>query len=64
MKTLFTFHRVEGFYPLELESNESARENAECNPGTEMVVNELTKAIVWERLGYSRKKTAAEKNHK
>lgn len=63
MKILFTFHRAGGFYPIELESNESARANAEANPGTEMVVNEITRDVVWERPGYSRRKTQAEKNH-
>lgn len=44
----FTFHREEGFYPIMLRSNEEAIANAEINPGTVIVVNELTKDVVWE----------------
>lgn len=48
MKLLYTFYRKEGFYPLELGSDEEAISNAKCNPGTLKVVNEHTKKIVWE----------------
>lgn len=44
----YTFHRSEGFYPLMLESDEAAKANGDCNPGTLRVVNELTKDVVWE----------------
>lgn len=47
----YTFHRAEGFYPLMLESDESAKANGECNPGTLRVVNELTKDVVFEGAG-------------
>lgn len=38
----YTFFREGGFYPLMLGSDEEARANGECNPGTLRVVNELT----------------------
>ena len=34
---IYIFHRKEGWYPLELESDEAAIENAQINPGTERV---------------------------
>jgi len=44
---LYTFHRHDGFYPLELESDKEAIANADCNPGTEKVVNEETGETVF-----------------
>lgn len=44
----YIFHRKDGWYPLQLESDFEARENAECNPGTLKVVNGLTEEVVWE----------------
>lgn len=46
----YTFHREEGFYPLMLESDEAAKANAECNPGTIRVVNEITGDLVWATI--------------
>lgn len=45
---IYTFHRKEGFYPLELNSNEEAKANALRNPGTLKVVNEITKEIIYQ----------------
>lgn len=45
--TPYTFHRKEGFYPLILGCDREAIANAECNPGTVRVVNELTGKTVW-----------------
>ena len=45
--TPYTFHRKEGFYPLVLQSDEEARANAICNPGTIRVVNEINQAVVF-----------------
>lgn len=45
----YTFHREEGWYPLQLGSDFEARANAECNPGTLKVVNELTQETVFEQ---------------
>ena len=50
-KIVYTFHRKEGFYILELESDEDASANAKCNEGTLMVVNVLTGDIVF--LGWT-----------
>lgn len=44
----YTFHRAEGFYPLLLNDDLAARQNAECNPGTLKVVNEVSGETVWE----------------
>ena len=43
----YTFHREKGFYPLVLQSDEEAIENARCNPGTIKVVNELSQVTVY-----------------
>ena len=43
----YTFHRKEGFYPLILQSDEEAIENAVCNPGTIKVVNECSMKTVF-----------------
>lgn len=48
MKT-YIFFRDGTFYPVELSSDEQARKNAECNPGTLKVENALTREIVWEK---------------
>lgn len=48
MKTPYTFRRKEGFYVLELGSDEEARANAINNPGTIQVVNEITGQTVWD----------------
>lgn len=45
--SIYTFHRAGGFYLLELGSDEEARANAECNPETVKVVNEITGETVW-----------------
>lgn len=45
---IYTFHRVGGFYPLELADNATARQNAIANPGTIKVVNEATGAKVFD----------------
>ena len=37
---IYVFVRAEGFYPLELTSDDEARANAECNPGTLRVENQ------------------------
>lgn len=44
---VYTFHRGDMFYPLELESDESALANARCNEGTLKVVNEVTGKVVF-----------------
>jgi len=43
---LYTFHRAEGWYPLELEDDEDARKNAEFNPGT-LRVEDMDGNVVW-----------------
>jgi hypothetical protein len=45
---IYTFHRKDGFYPLELESDSEAIANAISNPGTLRVVNEVTKKEVFK----------------
>lgn len=45
---LYTFHRADGFYPLMLKDDLAARQNAESNPGTVKVVNEVTGETVWQ----------------
>lgn len=44
----YTFHRESVFYCLSLGSDFEARANAECNPGTLRVVNELSGETVFE----------------
>jgi hypothetical protein len=46
---IYTFERKEGFYPLELDNDLSAIENAKLNPGTVRVTNEETGVIVWTK---------------
>jgi len=44
---IYTFHRAEGFYPIELRDDDDARVNAEFNPGTQEVRCAFTGRIVW-----------------
>jgi len=44
---IYIFYRDLMFYPLELNSNEEAIANAECNPGTTKVENFSTGEVVW-----------------
>ena len=46
---LYVFFRAEGFYPLELESDASAKSNAAINPGTLKVVRmfPLPEVTLW-----------------
>lgn len=44
----YTFHRADGFYVLQFGSDDEAKDNGECNPGTLRVVNELTQDVVYE----------------
>lgn len=44
---IYTFHRKEGFYPIELPSDEEALRNVRCNPGTIIVVNMTTGKTVF-----------------
>ena len=50
-QSIYTFHRpIDGrefFYPIVLDDDDQARRNAECNPGTLKVVNEMTERVVW-----------------
>ena len=46
MSELYTFHRKEGFYPLELADDDDACRNAECNPGTIRVMD-IHGRVVW-----------------
>lgn len=46
MKT-YSFHRSDGFYPLELKDDADAKANAECNVGTLKVENVVTREVVW-----------------
>ena len=43
---IYTFHRKEGWYPIEFEDDEEAIRNVMCNPGTLKVVNEETEEII------------------
>jgi hypothetical protein len=44
---IYTFHRPEGWYPLEMRQGDiEARANAECNPGTQQVCD-ITGRVVW-----------------
>lgn len=47
---VYIFFREDGFYPLELESDASARANAELNPGTLRVENAVTRETVWPNV--------------
>lgn len=47
-RVTYTFHRVEGFYPLELRDDADARRNAKCNPGTLKVVRWPGEIVVWK----------------
>lgn len=45
---IYIFFRDGAFYAVELHSDEQARKNAECNPGTTKVENALTREVVWQ----------------
>ncbi len=47
LRKTYLFFRDSGFYPVELEDDYSARENAELNPGTIRVENAETREVVW-----------------
>jgi hypothetical protein len=42
---LYVFVRAGGFYALELASDDDARKNAECNPGTIRVENQNGESV-------------------
>lgn len=46
----YLFYRDSGFYPIELEDDYAARENAALNPGTLRVENAETREVVWPLL--------------
>lgn len=52
-QNVYTFHRSEGFYPLELQDDTTALANALNNPGTLKVVNEVTGKTVFVAPGSS-----------
>lgn len=43
---MYIFRREGMFYPIELGSDDQARENAECNPGT-IEVQDIEGRVVW-----------------
>lgn len=45
--TSYMFVRAEGFYFLDLGSDEEAKANAKCNPGTLKVINAIEGTTVW-----------------
>lgn len=47
IEQIYTFHRAEGFYPLEMKSDEEAIANAKCNPGTLRVEHSISGRTVW-----------------
>ncbi len=47
MSAIYVFIREGHFYPLQLGSDEEARANAECNPGT-VRVETTGGRVVWE----------------
>ena len=49
MKAVYLFFREQGFYPIELESDARAVENALCNPGTIKVEN-VDGKVVWSQV--------------
>lgn len=42
----YTFHRVEGFYPVQLNNDQEAIANAKINEGT-ICVRDLDSNIIW-----------------
>lgn len=42
----YLFFRQDGFYPLELKDDQSAKENAELNPGT-VRVETVAGRVIW-----------------
>jgi hypothetical protein len=45
---IYIFKREDGnWYPLELPNDETAKDNAESNPGTSMVKNVESGEVVW-----------------
>ena len=45
---LYIFHREDGWYPITLENDDEATENAEANSGT-LKVTDAEDRIVWMR---------------
>lgn len=57
IKQLYTFHRAEGFYPMELSSedhpskihpDDQVIDHVRANPGTLKVVNEISGKIIYD----------------
>jgi hypothetical protein len=45
---IYTFHREEGWYPIELVNDIEAAHHVLFNPGTIKVVNEMTRKVVYD----------------
>lgn len=45
---IYTFHREDGFYPIELANDAQAAHHVLFNPGTLKVVNETTGRVVYD----------------
>ena len=45
---IYTFHRKDGWYPIELTNDVEAAHHVVFNPGTLKVVNEKTGNVVYE----------------
>lgn len=46
---IYTFHRADGFYPIELVNDIEAAHHVLFNPGTIKVVNEETEKVIYEQ---------------
>jgi hypothetical protein len=44
---MYTFHRGDMWYPLDLKDGADAIANAECNPGTLRVERQPSRRVVW-----------------
>lgn len=45
---IYTFHRTDGFYPLQLVNDAEAAHQVLFNPGTLKVVNQSTGVVVYQ----------------
>jgi hypothetical protein len=63
MKNIYTFHRAEGWYPVELINNMEAAHHILFNPGTVKVVNETTGEILHDENKTSLDEPLIEQKH-
>ena len=60
---IYTYHRQDGFYPIELVNDIEAAHHVLFNPGTLKVVNETTGKVVYDTAKPTGDKPLVEQRH-